>query len=105
MSPQKKSKSPPHTGGSQLIEHFGTSFCSMDPGHPSFREPLNGEWLIGLYRESDGSMCPIPLLVDPKIDLLWDPSLRHHVKPPSFYLLLQHQPQIDGNTSHPLVLE
>ena len=55
--------------------------------------------------QNDGSMCPIPLLVYPKIDLLWDPSLRHHVKPPSFYLLLQHQPQIDGNTIHPLVLE
>lgn len=55
----------------------------MEPSHPSFREPLNGEWLIGLYRESDGSMRPILLWVDRKINLLWDPSLRHHVKPPS----------------------
>ena len=77
----------------------------MEPGHPLFREPLNGECLIGLYRVSNGSMSPILLWVDPKIDLLWDPSLRHHVKPLSIYLPLQHQPQIDGNTSHPLVLE
>ena len=87
----------------QIGLNFGASLCSMDPRHPSFREPVNDEWVIGLYWENDGTTCPILLWADPKIDLFWDPSLRQHVKPPGSYLLLEHQPQIDGRTGHPII--
>jgi hypothetical protein len=83
--------------------NFGASLCSMDPGHPSFREPLNDEWVIGLYREKDGTTSPILLWADPKVDLLWDPSARTHVNPPGSYLLLPRQPKIDGRTGHPII--
>jgi len=56
------------------------------------------EWVVGLYRESDGTLCPILLWADPQIDLFWDPSLRRHVKPPSAYLLLPNQPHLGSST-------
>ena len=93
----------PATPSVQSGLNFGASLCSMDPRHPSFREPVNDEWVIGLYRRNDGTICPILLWADPKVDLFWDPSARTHVNPPGSYLLLSRQPQIDGRTGHPII--
>ena len=102
MASQRTRKHLPCPAGNQEVDalsgFFGTVFCSLEPGHVSFREPINGEWVVGLYRESDGTLCPILLWADPQIDLFWDPSLRRHVKPPSAYLLLPNQPHLGSST-------
>lgn len=70
---------------------------------PGFREPENGEWIIGLYRDDDGNAAPLLLWADTREDRLWDPARREHVKPPMFYLRLSEQPQIDGETGYPII--
>lgn len=81
---------------------FGHRFRSLDPLHPEFREPVNGEWIVGLYTGEDGTKCPVLLWADPKVDLFWDPSLLEHVKPPGSYLMLEGQPKIDGESGYPV---
>ncbi len=71
--------------------------------HPTFREPVKGELILGIYREEDGAPCPILLWVDPHVDLFWDVGLRRHVKPPRYYIQIKCQPQIDPVTGHPVI--
>ncbi len=84
------------------LPQFGHRFRSLDPLHPEFREPANGEWVVGLYTSEDGKKCPVLLWADPKVDLFWDPSRLEHVKPPGSYLMLEDQPQIDGESGYPV---
>jgi len=78
-------------------------FHCLDYGHPTFREPLPGELILGIYRENDGEPCPILLWVDPKVDLFWDVGLRQHVKPPRFYIQIKCQPEIDPASGYPVI--
>lgn len=87
---------------SSRFPQFGHRYRSLDPLHPEFREPANGEWLIGLYTSADGKKCPVLLWADPKVDLFWDPSRLEHVKPPGSYLMLEDQPKIDGESGYPI---
>ena len=75
----------------------------LECGEPNFREPKKGEWVVGLYREDDGTPVPLLLWADPKVDLFWDASLREHVMPPRLYLKLDKQPQIDADTGYPII--
>ena len=90
--------------GSYELSNFsgGRSIRSLDPLHPDFREPANGEWVVGLYTSGDGKKYPVLLWADPKVDLFWDPSRLEHVKPPGSYLMLEEQPQIDGESGYPI---
>jgi hypothetical protein len=103
LNAEKTPSGNPLPSGRQQGVNFGVSLCSLQFGHPSFREPENDEWIIGLYRENDGTFCPILLWADPTVDLFWDPSLRNYVRPPGSYLRLTNQPQIDGRTGYPIV--
>ena len=76
---------------------------SLECGEPNFREPEDGEWVVGLYREDDGTPVPLLLWADPKVDLFWDVSLREHVMPPRLYPKLDKQPQIDAATGYPVI--
>jgi hypothetical protein len=76
---------------------------ALDYGHPRFREPANGEVVVGLYRNEDGSAAPMLLWADPKVDLFWDMALRQHVRPPAWYLRLDRQPPIDPATGYPII--
>lgn len=71
--------------------------------HPRFREPENGEVVVGLYREDNGTAAPVLLWADTRADLFWDISLRQHVKPPAWYLRLACQPPIDPLTGYPVI--
>ncbi len=84
------------------LPQFGHRFRSLDPLDPEFREPANGEWVIGLYTGEEGNKCPVLLWADPKVDLFWDPSRLEHVKPPGSYLMLEEQPKIDGESGYPI---
>ena len=82
---------------------IGPLVYSLECGEPNFREPEKGEWVVGLYREDDGTPVPLLLWADPKVDLFWDASLREHVMPPRLYLKLDKQPQIDAATGYPVI--
>ena len=84
------------------LPQFGHRFRSLDPLHPEFREPVNGEWVVGLYTGEDGKKYPVLLWADPKVDLFWDPSRLEHVKTPGSYLMLEDQPKIDGESGYPI---
>ena len=73
---------------------------SLECGEANFREPEDGEWIVGLYREDDGTPVPLLLWADPKVDLFWDIALRKHVMPPRLYLKLDKQPAIDPITGY-----
>lgn len=75
----------------------------LEPGQPYFREPENGELVVGLYHEDNGTAAPLLLWTDPKVDLFWDFARRHHVKPPVFYIRLTEQPAIDPETGYPVI--
>ena len=101
-------KPKPETGGGSLHnetcpEQLAPPVYSLDFGQPNFREPEEGEWVVGLYREDDGTPVPLLLWADPKVDLFWDASLREHVMPPRLYLKLDKQPQIDAATGYPVI--
>ena len=74
----------------------------LDYGHPTFREPLPGELILGIYPDDD-KPCPILLWADPNQDRFWDVGLREHVKPPKFYIEIKSQPQIDPATGYPVI--
>ena len=76
---------------------------SLECGDPNFREPEDGELIVGLYRENDGTPVPLLLWADPNVDLLWDVARRQHVKPPRLYLQLSEQPAIDPVTGFPVI--
>lgn len=78
-------------------------FYSLECGEPGFREPVNGEWIVGLYRLDDGTLFPLLLWADPKVDYFWDVARRRHVLPPGRYLRLPEQPQIDPVSGHPII--
>lgn len=70
---------------------------------PTFREPQNGEVVVGLYREDDGTAAALLLWADTRADLFWDVALRQHVKPPKFFMRLREQPAIDPATGYPII--
>lgn len=76
---------------------------SLECGEPNFREPEDGELIVALYREDDGTPVPLLLWADPKVDLFWDVARREHVKPPRLYLQLSEQPAIDPVTGFPII--
>lgn len=76
---------------------------SLECGEPNFREPEDGELIVGLYREDDGTPVPLLLWADPNVDLFWDVARREHVKPPRLYLQLSEQPAIDPVTGFPVI--
>jgi len=78
-------------------------FYSLECGEPGFREPVNGEWIVGLYRQEDGTLFPLLLWADPKVDYFWDIALRKHVMPPRLYLKLDRQPAIDPVTGYAVI--
>lgn len=75
----------------------------LEPGQSLYREPEDGELVVGLYREDDGTAAPLLLWADPKVDLFWDFARRHHVKPPMFYIRLTEQPEIDPESGYPVI--
>ena len=77
--------------------------CALPYDHPRFREPEQGEVVVGLYREDDGTAAPVLLWADTRADLFWDISLRRHVRPPAWYLRLASQPPIDPTTGYPII--
>ena len=76
---------------------------SLECGEPNFREPEDGEWIVALYREDDGTLVPLLLWADPNVDLFWDVARREHVKPPKLYVRLAEQPQLDPATGYPII--
>ena len=76
---------------------------ARDYGHPRFREPDNGEWVVGIYRGDDGAAAPRLLWMDTREDRFWDAARREHVKPPAWYLRLAEQPSIDPETGYPVI--
>ena len=70
---------------------------------PTFREPQNGEVVVGLYREDDGTAAALLLWADTRADLFWDVALQQRVKPPKFYLRIREQPAIDPATGYPII--
>ena len=76
---------------------------SLECGEPNFREPEDGELIVALYREDDGTPVPLLLWADPNVDLFWDVARREHVKPPRLYLQLSEQPKIDPVTGFPVI--
>lgn len=70
---------------------------------PTFREPQNGEMVVGLYREDDGTAAALLLWADTRADLFRDVALGRYVRPPKFYLRLKEQPQIDQATGYPVI--
>ncbi len=75
----------------------------LEPGQSLYREPEDGELVVGLYREDDGTVAPLLLWADPKVDLFWDFARRQHVKTPTFYIRLTEQPAIDPESSYPVI--
>jgi hypothetical protein len=75
----------------------------LDYTDPTFREPLNGEVVVGLYREDDGTAAAVLLWADTRADLFRDMALGRYVRPPKFYLRLKEQPQIDPATGYPII--
>ena len=82
---------------------IGPLVYSLECGEPNFREPEKGEWVVGLYREDDGTPVPLLLWADPNVDLFWDVARREHVKPPKLYVRLAEQPQLDPATGYPII--
>ena len=76
---------------------------SLECGEPNFREPEDGEWIVALYREDDGTLVPLLLWADPNVDMFWDVARREHVKPPKLYVRLAEQPQLDPATGYPII--
>lgn len=76
---------------------------SLECGDPGFSEPEDGEWIVGLYREDDGTLVPLLLWADPDVDYFWDVARRRHALPPRFYVKLAAQPQIDPKTGYPII--
>ena len=76
---------------------------SLECGDPNFREPEDGELIVGISRDDDDTAAPLLLWADPKVDLFWDVARREHVKPPGLYLRLSEQPQIDPMSGHPVI--
>ena len=74
---------------------LGPPLFSLECTDANFRDPVNGEWIVGLYREDDGTSVPVLLWADPDVDLFWDVARCVHVMPPRDYLQLNEQPQID----------
>ncbi len=87
----------------RLQPHLAPPVYSLECGEPSFREPEDGEWIVGLYREYDGTPVPLLLWADPNVDLFWDVARREHVRPPRIYLKLAEQPQIAPVSGHPVI--
>lgn len=75
--------------------HLVPPVYSLECDEPNFREPEVGEWIVGLYRQDDGTLFPLLLWADPKVDYFRDVARREHVRPPRLYLQLREQPQID----------
>ena len=76
---------------------------TLECGDPGFRDPEDGEWIVGLYREDDGTFVPLLLWADPDVDYFWDVAQRRHALPPRFYVKLAAQPQIDPKSGHPII--
>ena len=97
-----------HVGAqSQLLARnmpdLASAVFALEYDHPRFREPANGEWVVGLYRSDDGKAAPLLLWADTREDRFWDAARREHVKPPKFYIRLTEQPQIDPRTGYPII--
>ena len=84
------------------IPDLSPIYHCLECSHATFREPVPGELILGIYRES-GKPCPILLWVDPNQDRFWDVGLRRHVKPPSYYIEIKRQPEIDPVTGYPVI--
>jgi hypothetical protein len=78
---------------------LGPALFSLECTDANFREPVDGEWIVGLYREDDGTPVPVLLWADPNVDLFWDVARRVHVMPPRDYVRLSEHPQIDPKTA------
>ena len=61
------------------------------------------ELIVGIYYEDDGTPIPLLLWADPNVDFFWNVARREHVKPPSLYIQLSVQPQIDPVTGYPVI--
>lgn len=93
--------------------HHGASACKppdlspivhcLEYADPTFRDPQNGEVVVGLYREDDGTAAALLLWADTKADLFWDVAIRQRVRPPKFYMRLSEQPPIDPGTGYPII--
>jgi len=79
-----------------LIRDLSDSIFSVESGGQRFRNPLKGELIIGIYRES-GRVRPILLWADPRNDLFYDLGLRQHVPPPTYYLRIDDQNEAAAN--------
>ncbi len=83
--------------------NMGPLVHCLEYDDPTFREPQNGELVVGLYREDDGTAAAVLLWADPRADLFRDVALGRYVRPPKFYLRLKEQPQIDPGTAYPII--
>ena len=91
----KPKAAPDRTRPESTEVKLGPPLFSLECTDANFREPVDGEWIVGLYREDDGTPVPVLLWADPNVDLFWDVARREHVKPPRLYLQLSEQPAID----------
>jgi hypothetical protein len=97
-------KPTPQRSRPERIEvQLGSPLFSLECTDANFREPVDGEWIVGLYREDDGTPVPVLLWADPNVDLFWDVARRAHVMPPRDYLQLGEQPQIDPMTGYAVI--
>lgn len=101
-NPSQASQIPPGAAPCSLPD-LSPVFHSLEPDDPSFREPVDGELVLGIYRQDDGTPWPILLWADPNVDLFWDVGLREHVKPPGYYIQIKCQPEIDPVTGYPVI--
>jgi hypothetical protein len=97
MEKPKPSQAPPLPERMQV--QIGPPLFSLECTDANFREPVDGEWIVGLYREDVGTPVPVLLWADPNVDLFWDVARHVHVMPPRDYLQLSEQPQIDPKTA------
>ena len=102
----KVSEKPVPTVPSRILPDFpdlSSVFHCLDYGHPTFREPVPGELILGIYPDDNCKPYPILLWVDPNEDRFWDVGLREHVKPPRFYIQIKCQPEIDPASGYPVI--
>lgn len=101
--PVSEKPKPPVAAKLSGMPDLGSALYTLNCGQPGFREPENGEFIVGIWREDDGAGAALLLWADPAIDLFFDLALRRHVKPPAFYLRLAEQPKIDAQSGYPII--
>ena len=102
-APEIEKPESPKSANRGGMPDLSSALYTLNCGQPGFREPENGEFVVGIWREDGGSAAALLLWADPAVDLFFDLALRKHVKPPAFYLRLAEQPKIDAQSGYPII--